>query len=86
MENRNYISLELKESIEAEIRRGRDKWGKVDKSPEFLLSAALEELGEAAHAINHDEGAKKAKQELVETMGVLVRLYWMVEDKELGHD
>lgn len=78
-----YVLPRLKEAIEAEVRRGIEKWGKTDTSPEILLSAAVEELGESAHAINHDEGKDKAQQEIVETMGVLVRLYWMVEDAAL---
>ncbi|GAH65905.1 unnamed protein product [marine sediment metagenome] len=78
-----YVLPRLKEAIEAEVRRGIEKWGKTDTIPEILLSAAVEELGESAHAINHDEGKEKAQQEIVETMGVLVRLYWMVEDAAL---
>jgi len=78
-----YVSLRLKEAIEAEVRRGIEKWGEIDKSPGILLGAALEELGEAAHAINHDEGTDKAQQEIVEAIGVLVRLFWMVEDNAL---
>jgi len=77
-----HVLPRLKEAIDAEVKRGIEKWGETDKSPEILLNAALEELGEAAHAVNHDEGKEKAQQEIVETMGVLVRLYWMIEDNE----
>lgn len=61
-----------------EERRGEEKWGDVDKSPTILLNAATEELGEVAHAINHDEGVAAITQEIAETIGVLSRLYNMV--------
>lgn len=66
--------------IREEIARGRAKWGKVDTSPQILLNAALEELGEVAHAINHEEGAEVVKQEIAEVIGILARLY----DMEVG--
>lgn len=33
------------------MARAIEKYGKTDTSPEILISAALEELGEVAHAI-----------------------------------
>jgi NTP pyrophosphatase (non-canonical NTP hydrolase) len=61
-----------------EEARGREKWGSIDSSPSILLNAATEELGEVAHAINHDEGTDKVAQEIAETIGVLSRLYDIV--------
>ena len=78
-----YVLPRLKEAIEAEVKRGIEKWGEIDKNPGILLNAALEELGEAAHAINHNEGQEKTQQEIVEAIGVLVRLFWMIEDNAL---
>ncbi len=75
-----YVLPRLKEAIEAEIKRGIEKWGEVDKTPGLLLNAALEELGEAAHAINHSEGRERTQHEVVEAIGVLARLFWMIED------
>ena len=71
---------ELIDKIVMEEERGIAKWGKTDRSPDILLNAATEELGEVAHAINHNEGADKIRQEIAETMGVLSRLYEMVGD------
>lgn len=68
----------LIQMVELEETRGIVKWGRVDKTPGDLLNAALEELGEAAHAVNHNEGAEKASQEIAETIGVLSRLYNML--------
>ncbi len=65
--------------IDAERGVAIKKWGDVDKTPEILLNAATEELGEVAHAINHKEGVVAIQQEIVETMGILARLYDMVE-------
>ncbi|MBA7620568.1 hypothetical protein ES703_27920 [subsurface metagenome] len=64
--------------VEEEERRGIAKWGRVDKQPGDLLNAALEELGEVAHAINHKEGVENASQEIAEVIGVLSRLYNML--------
>ena len=54
------------------------KWGDHDRTPSDLLNAIMEEAGEVAHAINHNEGIEKTNQEIVETIGVLSRLYNMV--------
>ena len=72
------MDVALIQMVEVEERRGRVKWGEVDKDPTALLNAALEELGEVAHAINHNEGKENASQEIAETIGVLSRLYNML--------
>ncbi|GAI54231.1 unnamed protein product [marine sediment metagenome] len=64
--------------VEKEEARGIAKWGKIDRSPELLLNAATEELGEVAHAINHKEGVENISQEIAEAIGVLSRLHDMV--------
>lgn len=56
------------------------KWGQYDTTPNHLLAALLEESGEIAHAINHNEGLGKVNQEIVETIGILSRLYNMVNN------
>lgn len=66
--------------VQTEEKRGLQKWGTTDTSPMILLNAALEELGEVAHAINHSEGRERIKQEIVEVVGILSRLYSMVEE------
>lgn len=63
----------------AEEKEALAKWGGTDDTPDILLNATLEELGEVAHAMNHDEGLAAIQQEIVETMGLLSRLYEMVE-------
>lgn len=72
------MDVRLIEMIEGEEYRGIAKWGHVDTEPTLLLNAATEELGEVAHAINHEEGSEKVSQEIAETMGVLSRLFDMV--------
>lgn len=74
----------LIDKINLEEERGIAKWGSVDRDPTILLNAAIEELGEVAHGINHDEGSDKIQQELAETMGVLSRLYTMVKLRSTG--
>ena len=69
----------LIKKVKEEMARGIEKWGETDDSPDILLNAAVEELGEVAHAINHDEGIEVVQQEIAETIGVLARLYEMVE-------
>jgi len=74
----------LIDKISLEEERGIAKWGSVDRDPTILLNAATEELGEVAHGINHDEGSDKIQQEIAETMGVLSRLYTMVNQRSKG--
>lgn len=69
----------LLDMVDEEINRGKKKWGDVDKTPGDLLNAATEELGEVAHACNHNEGPAKVQQEIAETIGVLARLYQMMQ-------
>lgn len=66
--------------VDQEIARGIKKWGGADRSPEVLLNAATEELGKVARAYNHGEGIERLQQEIAECIGVLVRLYEMVEE------
>ncbi len=76
------LSPTLLRQIDAEIERGIKKWGAIDKHPTILLNAAVEELGEVAHAVNHGEGAQKIHQEIAEAIAILARLYAMVIDCE----
>lgn len=73
------MNYELIKRIDEERERGIQKWGDTDRTPTILLNAATEELGEVAHAINHEEGMDKTQQEITEVMGVLARLYDMVK-------
>lgn len=63
----------------AEEGRGKAKWGAVDKTPQDLMIAIQEEIGEVAHSINHDEGKDVTQQEIVEVVGLLSRLFNMME-------
>jgi len=69
----------LSRKVLDEEQRGLEKWGMADRSPEILLNAAVEELGEVAHAINHNEGKGVIQQEIAEAIGVLSRLWDMVD-------
>ena len=71
---------ELIEKVILEEEIAFAKWGKSDRSPEILLNAVTEEIGEVAHAINHNEGINQVQQEIVEAIGVLSRLYEMVSE------
>lgn len=71
-----YISLIKKVQEEEQI--AIKKWGHVDRDPTDLLAALLEEAGEVAHAINHGEDLDQLNQEIVEAIGILSRLYNMV--------
>lgn len=75
------VDIDLLRMVSTERERGIRKWGAVDREPSILLNAAIEELGEIAHAINHDEGDDIILQEVAETIGVLSRLYDMVKAK-----
>jgi NTP pyrophosphatase (non-canonical NTP hydrolase) len=70
---------ELISRVNKEEEIAKKKWGSTDRSPQILLNAATEELGEVAHAINHLEGKEAIKQEIVETIGILSRIYEMVD-------
>ena len=72
---------ELVRKVNAEEKVAMEKWGSHDRTPEILLNAVIEELGEVAHAINHKEGVMRTNQEIVETIGVLSRLFDMVNGK-----
>ena len=72
------MDISLIKMVEREEDRGKAKWGHVDRTPTDLLAAILEETGEIAHAVNHDEGAWKVIQEIAEAMGVLSRLFEMI--------
>ncbi|MBA7498897.1 hypothetical protein ES704_01635 [subsurface metagenome] len=64
----------------AEEDRGKAKWGQIDRTPVDVMIAIQEEIGEVAHAINHNEGASVIQQEIAESVGLLSRLYEMVGD------
>jgi len=64
--------------VQSEEQIAIEKWGHVDRTPGDLLAALLEETGEVAHAINHNEGIVRVSQEIVEAIGILSRLYNMV--------
>lgn len=76
------MNYTLIKQIDEEVKRGIQKWGDVDRSPEMLLIAITEEVGEVAHAINHNEGVNAIQQEIAEAMGILSRLYAMVEGRQ----
>ena len=78
------MNIELLKTVEKEEERGKLKWGNVDREPPDLMIAVQEELGEVAHAINHTEGAEVAKQEIAEVIGLLSRLYDMVDKRSKG--
>ena len=72
------MNIDLIKRVEEEEQVAMIKWGHVDRNPVDLLAALLEEAGEVAHAINHDEGLDQVNQEVVEAIGILSRIYNMV--------
>lgn len=75
------MNYALIKRIDAEMEVAIKKWGATDRTPEILLNAVTEEVGEVAHAINHKEGISVIQQEIVEAIGVLIRLHEMVEQE-----
>lgn len=73
------MRADLIKKVNKEIDRQKAKWGHTDENPIVLIAAATEELGEVAHACFHDEGLERTQQEISEVIGILVRLYDMVE-------
>lgn len=69
------MNRELLTKIQEEEVRGRQKWGHIDQKPQDYMIAIQEEIGEVAHAINHQEGITRVQQEIAETIGLLSRLY-----------
>jgi len=72
------MDIDLINLVQAEEKIALDQWGEFDTTPERLLNVVMEEVGEVAHAINHKEHLELIKQEIVESIGVLSRLYDMV--------
>lgn len=72
------MNKELIERAGREVIEGLLKWGHADRTPINLLAAITEEVGEVAHAINHGEGQEATRQEIVEVIALLNRLYEMV--------
>ncbi len=72
------MNIDLIKRVGEEEQVAIKKWGHVDRSPVDLLGALLEEAGEVAHAVNHNEGPAQVNQEIVEAIGILSRLYNMV--------
>lgn len=64
--------------VQAEELVAAQKWGHADRTPTDLLAALLEEVGEVAHAVNHGEDLDQINQEIIEAIGILSRLYDMV--------
>ncbi|MBA7499335.1 hypothetical protein ES704_02075 [subsurface metagenome] len=75
------MNYRLIKRLDAEREVAIKKWGATDRTSEILLNAVTEEVGEVAHAINHREGLDAIQQEIVEAIGVLIRLYEMVEEE-----
>lgn len=73
------MKSELVDRVVEEERVALAKWGATDRTPEILLNAVTEEIGEVAHAINHNESVEQIEQEIVEAIGVLSRLYNMIQ-------
>lgn len=60
--------------VNAEMDKALAKWGDIDALPGEMVNAVAEELLEVIHAVNHREPASKIHKEIVQAIGVLVRL------------
>ena len=70
MSNEN--ERDIIERILLERQRQADKWGDDDGMHDYVwLGIAIEELGEAAQALNRADG-EKLERELVQTAAVIV--------------
>lgn len=72
------MSIALINQVNDEIDRALSKWGDIDTLPGELLNAVAEEWLEAGlavvHAVNHREPKERVHEEIVQAIGVLVRL------------
>lgn len=72
------MSIALINQVNDEMDRALAKWGDNDALPGELLNAVTEEYLEAlfavVHAVNHREPKEQAHEEIVQAIGVLVRL------------
>jgi len=72
------LSEKLVNDVNEEIERALAKWGDSDALPGELLNAVTEEYLEAlfavVHAVNHREPKERVHEEIVQAIGVLVRL------------
>ena len=68
------ISIALVNEVNAEIKKAKRKWGKIDEDPHEMLNGVAEELLEVIHAVNHREGPARVHEEIVHAIGILVRL------------
>lgn len=72
------ISQDLINEVSAEMGRALAKWGDIDALPGELLNAVAEEWLEAGlaviHAVNHREPKERVHEEIVQAIGVLIRL------------
>ena len=60
--------------VEAEIKQAEAEWGDIDIDPHELLNAVAEECLEVIHAVNHRQPPELIHREIVQAIGVLVRL------------
>lgn len=73
------MNPELIASVIAREKKAIAKWGPADTTPQIMLNSVMEEVGEVAHAINKNEGKQRVLDEIVDSIGVLSRLYDMVK-------
>ena len=66
--------------VNDEIVKALGKWGDIDCLPGEMVNAVTEELLEVVHAVNHREPVEKIHHEIVQAIGVLVRLDHMVKE------
>lgn len=76
---------ELMVEIENQEKVAIAEWGWSDKTPQHIISGIAEEFGEVARAINKDEGKTRIKEEIVDVMVVLSRLYSKIDEDGWMH-
>lgn len=72
------MKMNLIHEINNEIEKAKVKWGEIDEDPHEMLNGVTEELLEVVHAVNHREGKMRVHEEIVQAIGVLVRLDEMI--------
>jgi len=73
------ITVQLAIEINEEMERAMAKWGRIDETPCEMTNAVAEELLEVIHAVNHRESKERIHQEIIQAVGVLLRLDDLVQ-------
>lgn len=73
------IKPKMVQEVNDEMARAMAKWGRIDEDPHEIVNAVAEELLEVIHSVNHRESRERIHDEIIQAIGVLVRLDDLVQ-------